>query len=233
MSQKSTGAVPKATRSLSQAESIKKSHWIFGVGCEFYKFNLPTELDVIRNFLFKKNALNKERLSPSDKTSIYKEIAQDLISIWNRAGIPFSTENGIVTKIERIFTSKKYESIQKTKSRYENDEKHKLSILTHYDKLFDLSLCQCYKNAENEADMNPSFCKCQEINKISKSDLSFYLDQKQERKLTISYAKDMKESQRKKALSEQEQRRNERQISAEKYRMKSLGNAATDTVTFE
>ena len=102
-------------RKINQSNDF--THWIYGKYYE-YSFNqaeLPSELHIIRRFLYLKASKNES------EHSIFKQIAGEIIGKWNEINhVPLKSENIIIRDISKLLSIKKQNAFDndRNKSRY-------------------------------------------------------------------------------------------------------------------
>lgn len=141
------------------------SHGIFGSPLsELPLTELPTRSQVARHFLFL-----KENKYASNK-DVIPELAEAIIHLWNRSGIPTQSLKNIKTKLLRLVeegsrSSRHGKQAEKTKKFEEN-----------LNSLFDIAACQCKDMSE---------CVCEKEMKVPQRERAFLIDQRSTRLMQI------------------------------------------------
>lgn len=142
------------------------SHSVFGNPLsEFPTSELPTRMQVGKHIVFLKESKfsnNKELIS---------HLAQTIIDLWHRAGIPPQPTKTVKTKLQR-FLQEGSEVSKRAKRSDRRTRKFKDSLHS----LFDISACQC---------KDIDACRCAKDMKVPAREREFLLDQRTLRKMQI------------------------------------------------
>ncbi len=109
------------------------------------ELRLPTELEIIQNYQYRKTIIDGKRLTKDMKNRIFNAVSSTIISIWERAGIPVTGKHAVNTKLGR-----KIAAVESTVGKW-NAEQHQNKTLVSQmqDSLnivFDIASCKCYKH---------------------------------------------------------------------------------------
>ena len=173
-----------------------KNHWLVGPYLEkLSEINLPTELDLVRYYLFKKD---DKRYSKTEKNNLCKEIREIIKGIWiEKANLPVQIDptiyNAILKLVDRL------EDIDKRfKFNRQNDSDWIAIERKKFVKLFDIFACRCFSSVLSQELILQYNCKCNIAIKLPSDDLEFYANQKfvfdSKERMVISNSKDKKGS---------------------------------------
>ena len=186
MAQRIIGAC--ATRSIS-------SNWLYGPYLkDLRETTLPTELDLICNYYYMRDLIEKVRTTSDEKAKlILNKIVSRLIFIWEEKGnIPARTEKAVYTKL-KLLIDKATDYAKKEKQFIDskpNPEGEIEGIRKKHGKCFDIAACKCFTKAESEEKIIEMFfnniCQCDKNElKIPQSEIEFYSDQLFKRQMVI------------------------------------------------
>lgn len=147
----------------------KNSCAVYGIGSDLSSTQLPNVGDVMRFYVFKKSKLPKN----TKVAQISADVASNVISIWNKAGIPTVSEKQVIQKMEHLRSNLR--DIQRKKG------KLKMSVISvakeESVRLFDICTCHC-------DDLDD--CDCVKECKIPALERDFLLDQRSSRRMIIA-----------------------------------------------
>ena len=167
-----------------------KNETLFGFPSPLPLRQLPTTRNIINSYHFYRRILPGN----SNQHLIATRVAQDVMSIWERAGLYTISEASIVNKVRTKISSAKI--IVKIPFSSRNTESF-FNQIEFTDQLFDVSTCKCF-----DSSIDRKLCKCPV--KIPLCEYPFYVDQKTER-LQLIGGVDMK-------MTENMQDRTERKL---------------------
>ena len=103
--------------------------------------SLPSKLQIINFIRFKIDSTTKKQYSMKEKVRMYREVANDLISIWREAYIVCYDEKYVTDRIRRkiipLMEAEKYR-------KFPNEER-KNDKLLELKKIFDIARCPCFR----------------------------------------------------------------------------------------
>ena len=117
-------------------------HPLFGTKIHtLSRSSLPSKLQIINFIRFKIDSTTKKQYSMKEKVRMYREVAQDLISIWREAYIVCYDEKYVTDRIRRkiipLMEAEKYR-------KFPNEERKKDKLL-ELKKIFDIARCPCFR----------------------------------------------------------------------------------------
>lgn len=144
---------------------------IVGVLSEFESDRLPTNADVLKNYLYsRKDCVKSEPNAP------YVQRTTDRVrSVWSRTAIPIINEGSTKRKVEKLFQD--YVSLNKYQSKNNFNAKISEFRTRNESQLFDISVCKCNDK-----------CKCSYEFKVPLKQRAFLSDQRTSRQMVLSPA---------------------------------------------
>ena len=169
---------------------------VYGMANKLPLTQLPTVGDVMRLYSYIKHSVSKN----TKATMVASEVASDIVSIWNKAGIPTKTERRVEKKVQ--FLHQSLRDVQKKKGKSKQSSISNMQQESNF--LFDISVCQC---------INFDACTCSKEAKVPVLDRDFLKDQRSVRKMIISGVDKLTTS----VLAKRHERAQKRQIYYEKH----------------
>ena len=153
--------------------------------CEEFKCNLlPTNLDVIGHYFYLRKKLTVTSSQFLKKIPCFADVrdnlVDDVIEIWNRAGLPILSRQRIEAKLKNLISQ--FEAARKRAKRRKTDEVSEDWLK----KLFDICKCKCSIEDCPKVRNKKLLCNCEYQDRISEMDICFIIDQRSERKMVIS-----------------------------------------------
>lgn len=127
-------------------------HWLYGKCLfEFDSLYLPSELEICQRFFYMKsfylNIKNNRQFDDSEKVSIKKIIANEIIDIWKSSSIPYKDEYQVECKLKNLIDQA--EVLDKNNIGYRWEKLHDKNWISdrqnEYKLVFDISQCPCFK----------------------------------------------------------------------------------------
>lgn len=147
-------------------------HFSVGTPQDLPERQLPTNKDVVNyiRFLHPGSGTLKKKLN-----TIFKPVADKIIAMWVREGIPIIKEQSVYNKVASCY--KAFQALNKVASQYRDRKKGDLKTREKFfDKLFDIALCRCKSERS---------CKCPSVNRVPHMEVKFLYDQRGPRKMFI------------------------------------------------
>lgn len=116
---------------------------VFGICGDFQSNKLPTNSDVLKQFLYHRKKNNR----CEQRYGFAKETAVAIINIWLITKIPMINEKSVIRKIEQLYDS--YLLLLKSKNKSNFATAAKNFVQQNNVKLFDISICKCIENEDN------------------------------------------------------------------------------------
>lgn len=191
-------------------------HSVFGQPSLLQSCQLPTKGELYKCYLWYRNTQEEEGKEPSTR-DIAKQVASEVLGVWNKAGIPTIDFSNVVQSVGRLIDSgkelQKYPPAKRTCQSFQTK-------LSGFDELFDICPCKCVKKISDRR-----LCSCSI--KVPDIEWDFWVDQNSVRKMIIG-AVDAK-------VTAKLQKREERKLKEARFRQqcsqKSL--AATSSTTID
>ena len=206
-------------------------HWFFGPHLDKLQENsLPTELDLVRLYLFKK----EKYAFRNAKNLICKEIQNDLKRIWTtEANLPIQIDSTIYNSLVKLFDKAEIFSTN-NKGKHQSDADWIQVQRKNCMKLFDIFACRCFIKVQSKESILPSNCSCNISKKIPLDDLNFYANQKfefeKEKRMVISNSIDLEGSLVVQRNLNQEVRQEQEIIRLENQRLREASNIDFETI---
>ena len=203
MASTSTSSKGPVTRSVSD-------HSLFGQPEVFSGRQLPTKEEVVKCYLFYRKMVPEEGKETPSTRDVLKYVANDLVSIWNKASIPVIGYSSVVGKLQKLIELaqqlQKYPPAKRTSLTFKAD-------FSNFKQVFDICSCKCVRNKI----VDRQLCKC--ATKVSQIEWNFWVDQASVRKMVIGPID--------KIVSSSLQKKTERKNREERFRKKYLESPIT------
>lgn len=154
-----------AAKHCSEPKIIDK---IYGICCVFGDEKLPTNADVLKQYLYNR----KSGQYHDEKVKHFQDIASDIKLLWKKTKIAIVGDKTIERKLQRLY--KRYRDTMKHISRPSFKHEAKKFRRASGSELFDIAICKCLEN-----------CKCSYEYKIRVDMRDFLYDQRNTRQLLI------------------------------------------------
>lgn len=141
---------------------------VFGICGDFQSNKLPTNSDVLKQFLYHRKKNNR----CEQRYGFAKETAEAIINMWLITKIPMINEKSVIRKIEQLYDS--YLLLLKSKNKSNFATAAKNFVQQNNVKLFDISICKCIEN-----------CKCSYEYKVPINQREFLNDQRSTRQMIL------------------------------------------------
>ena len=162
--------IRRMATSLSTAKKVTPSDTrrsVFDHPIRLSCLQLPTKEDVYRCYMWHMDAAQQKGKPPSTR-EITKPMANEVVAIWNKAGIPTMDYSSVVQSLNRLIDSgkelQKYPAAKRTSETFQSKE-------SAFKELFDICPCKCF----NKGIAVRSVCRC--TTKIPLIEWEFWIDQ--------------------------------------------------------
>ena len=174
----------------------KTKHFSLGTPDKLPERQLPTNKDVVNYIRLIHSGPGKVR---REMSTIFKPVAEKVITIWVREGIPVIQELSVYKKVAECY--KKFQELNKTKAQNRDGKRGKSKMNERYfGELFDIARCKC---------RSERCCKCPYENRVPRMEAKFLRDQRGPRKMFMGMLDHQETSRRRVAAVRRRQRRQE------------------------
>jgi len=177
---------------MAEATRLKTSCPVYGQAADLPTNQLPTIANVMQLYM----EIKSQHSKTTSASKVRTEVAENVIGVWIKAGIPTINLRSTECKIEILY--KELRNVMKKKGK--NKETAIEELRSNSSNLFDIAACKC---------SDFSTCSCERDKKIPVEEREFIADQRGARKMVIG-AVDRK-------ITSRNLRRNERKYKRDKY----------------